>query len=138
MSKIVNLHDVIRGTSPPPPCDQTIDITILHVENGTAKCLWKISRSLLNGNGVVMGGFTASAADIAMAYALMTLLEENQTISSINLNTTFHRPITAGEAVVHATVKKFGKKTAYVEAVVEQLAKRAADVNSSIMILPND
>lgn len=138
MSKRVDLMDVIRGTSEPPPCDQTIDISILHAERGTARCLWKIGRSLLNGNGVVMGGFTASAADIAMAYALMTLLKKNQTISSINLNTTFHRPISAGEAVVQATVKKLGKTIAYVEAVVEQRGKRAADVNSSIMIVPND
>lgn len=138
MEKLVNLRNVIRGISSPPPCDRAIDIRLLHAKNGSSKCLWKINESLLNGNGVTMGGFTASAADIAMSYAITTLLKENSAFASINLETTFHRPITAGEAVVTATVKRIGTKTAYLQATVTQNDKRAADAVSTVMIFPNE
>lgn len=134
MKILVNLKDVISGKTSPPPCDSSIGIQLLQADNGHAKCLWKIEKNLLNGNGVVMGGFTASAADIAIAYAVTTLLKGSQTFASINLDTTFHRPLVAGEAEVEARVERFGAKTAYVQAKLWQNEKRVADTDSSIMI----
>ncbi len=86
----------------PPNCDKTLNIRIDCAENGIARSTWKVDERHLNGNGVVMGGFISSAADITMAYAISSMLNDNQSFASINLNTTFHRPMFVGEVQVEA------------------------------------
>ncbi|MBB6282306.1 PaaI family thioesterase [Geobacillus subterraneus] len=135
MKSTVNLHDVIAGQSAPPPCDTTLGVRLTEAQNGYAKGVWTISESLLNGNGVIMGGFVGAAADIVMAYAVTTLLRDDQMHASINLQTTFHRPATAGEAEIEARVEKFGKTIAYVTAIVRQNSKEVASATSSVLIM---
>lgn len=135
MKPITNLHDVIAGKSAPPPCDETLGVRLAEARDGYAKGVWTISESLLNGNGVIMGGFVGAAADILMAYAVTTLLRDDQMHASINLQTTFHRPAAAGEAEIEARVEKFGKTVAYVTAIVRQNGKEVASATSSVLIM---
>ncbi|KAB7705664.1 hotdog fold thioesterase [Bacillus aerolatus] len=133
--KTVNLNDVIQGNSAPPACDTSLGVKVLEASEGYAKGVWTIEDRLLNGNGVVMGGFVAAAADILMAYAITPLLTEEQTFASINLQTTFHRPTFTGEVDVAARVEKFGRTVSYVTAELKQNGKIVASVVSSIMIM---
>lgn len=135
MIKTVNLNDVIRGESSPPACDTTLGVKVLEAGEGYAKGLWTIEDRLVNGNGVIMGGFVAAAADIMMAYAITPLLSENQTFASINLQTTFHRPTFTGEAEIDVKVEKFGRTVSYLTANLKQTGKLTASVTSSIMIM---
>ncbi|KYD29018.1 PaaI family thioesterase [Geobacillus sp. FSL W8-0032] len=135
MKSTVNLHDVIAGQSAPPPCDTTLGVRLTEARDGYAKGVWKVSESLLNGNGVIMGGFVGAAADIVMAYAVTTLLRDNQMHASINLHTTFHRPLEAGEAEIEALVEKPGRTVVYVTATVRQSGKEVASATSSVIIM---
>lgn len=136
MLKKIDLNKVISRESAPPPCDNTLGLKVLEACNGYAKGLWTIDDRLLNGNGVVMGGFVSAAADIMMAYAISPLLKEDQAFASIDLDTTFHRPIFSGEIEVEARVEKFGNTISYVTAVLTQNEKRIANAVSSIMVMP--
>ncbi len=131
----MDLMEVVSRAVEPPNCDKTLDIQVQHAAEGTAKTKWVVDERFLNGVGIVMGGFVSSAADITMAYAIASLLKQNQTFASINLNTTFHRPATTGTVEVEAVVEKFGKKVAYLVAEVKQNDKVVASVVSSVMIL---
>jgi uncharacterized protein (TIGR00369 family) len=82
-----------------------------------------------------MGGFVTSAADIMMAYAISSKLSIGQSFASIDLHTTFHRPVRLGDVQVEAKVDRIGKKTAYVLADLFQNDKKVASVVSSVMIL---
>ncbi|MFK2826431.1 PaaI family thioesterase [Bacillus sp. B190/17] len=135
MSQAINLNDVLCGKSSPPACDTTLGVKVLESKDGYAKGIWTIEEPLLNGNGVIMGGFVAAAADIMMAYAITPLLAEDQTFASINLQTTFHRPTFTGEVEVEAKVEKFGRTVSYVTADLNQNGKLVASVTSSIMIM---
>lgn len=135
MTKTVNLHEVISGTTAPPACDISLGVKVLQAENGVANGIWNIGEHLLNGNGVIMGGFVGAAADIMMAYAITTLLNENQTFASINLQTTFHRPTFVGEVEIEAKVEKYGKTVSYVTASLKQNGKEVASAVSSIIIM---
>ena len=126
---------VVTEGRKPPNCDETLNIHINSASDGVAVSSWQIDERYLNGVGVVMGGFVSSAADITMAYALASLLEDNQTFASLNLHTTFHRPVFAGEALVTATVERMGNKIAYLVCDVKQNGKNAANIVSSVMIL---
>ncbi len=134
MVKTVNLHEVIRGESAPPACDTSLGVEVKEAKDGFAKGVWTVGSHLLNGNGVIMGGFVTAAADIMMAYAISSLLTEEQTFASINLQTTFHRPTFIGEVEVEAQVGKFGPTVSYVTAELKQNGKTVASVTSSMMV----
>jgi uncharacterized protein (TIGR00369 family) len=135
--KTSDFMKVIHAGGKPPNCDETLNIKINTAQDGVAQCTWVVDERYLNGVGVVMGGFISSAADIAMAYAISTLLEENQSFASINLNTTFHRPLFVGGVHVEARVEKKGKKIVYLICEIVQNGKKVANVDSSVIVLEN-
>lgn len=133
--KVADLLDVVNKGAVPPNCDLTLQIKPTFAEDGVAKGIWTVDEKFLNGFGVSMGGYLASAADIMMAYAMASKLQENQTFATIDLHTTFHRPIFPGEVEVQATVERFGRKVAYVVAELFQNDKKVGDVVSSVMVI---
>jgi acyl-CoA thioesterase len=132
-NKLYNLKDAIRGGEK-PPCDHTLGISILHAENGIAKGNWNADFMFLNGNGVIMGGFVSAVADTMMAYAMVSCLDEDRMFSSINLQTTFHRPVQKGMVQVEAKIERMGRNIAYATAILVQDGKEVAVANSSIML----
>lgn len=135
IKKGVDLKKVIAHEEYPPQCDRTLQIEVINAHDGMARGIWKVDERFMNGIGVAMGGFVSSAADIMMAYAIATKLSDEQSFTSIDLHTTFHRPVLAGEVMVVARVERMGRKVAYVLADVFQNEKKAASVVSSVMII---
>ncbi|MHA6252257.1 PaaI family thioesterase [Oceanobacillus sp. CAU 1775] len=129
--------NIVNNGAKPPNCDLTMQVKPTFAENGLAKGIWTVDEKYLNGNGVSMGGFLASATDIMMAYAITSQLKEEQTFASINLQTTFHRPVSIGTVEITAKVERLGKKVAYLEAELTQNKKLVGNAVSSIMILDN-
>ncbi|WP_054948846.1 PaaI family thioesterase [Numidum massiliense] len=131
---VTDLQNVARGGMAPPPCDDTMQLTVHSAENGVAKGTWCVDRKYINGLGVAMGGFLSAAADIMMAYAISSMLKEPEGFASIDLDTTFHRPTFEGEVAIEAVVEKRGRKLAYVVADLTQNDKLVATCVSSILI----
>ncbi|MDM5454117.1 PaaI family thioesterase [Peribacillus simplex] len=129
------LLQVLTEGKQPPNCDLTLQIKANYAQEGIARGVWKVDEKFINGNGVAMGGFVTSAADIIMAYAISSKLSIGQSFASIDLHTTFHRPVRLGDVQVEAKVDRIGKKTAYLLADLFQDDKKVASVVSSAMIL---
>ncbi|PYZ95346.1 thioesterase [Salipaludibacillus keqinensis] len=127
--------DVVSQQIEPPNCDKTLNIQIKTASDGKAVASWETDDRFINGLGIVMGGFVSSAADITMAYAVSSLLNEDQSFGSINLSTTFHRPVVVGKVDIDARVERIGKTIAYVVADLMQNDKKVASVTSSVIIL---
>ncbi len=137
MKKIFTVSDLQKVVSmelPPPPCDDTLQVTVQYAKNGEARGVWLIDKKYMNGLGVAMGGFVSAAADILMAYAISSLLDEEKTFASIDLDTTFHRPAIEGQVEIIAKVERLGKSVAYVTAQLTQRGKRVASCVSSLLI----
>ena len=83
----INLSRVVTHQEEPPNCDLTLQIKTTYAHEGVARGIWKVNEGFINGNGVAMGGFVASAADTMMAYAISSKLTGNQTFASIDLHT---------------------------------------------------
>jgi acyl-CoA thioesterase len=132
--KISDLLNVAVKGLKPPPCDDTMQLTVDVADNGTARGKWKVDEKFLNGNGVVMGGFLSSVADIMMAYAMASKLTDQHSFSSIDLQTTFHRPTFPGEVEIVARVERLGRTVAYLVADIFQNDKKVATSISSILI----
>ncbi|PID23397.1 PaaI family thioesterase [Sporosarcina sp. P7] len=134
-SKTVDLMKVVKGEATPPNCDLTLQLDVLSAEDGLARGIWTVDKKFMNGNGVSMGGFLTSAADIMMAYAVASKIAEDQTFASVDIHTTFHRPVLTGTVEVEARVERLGRKMVYVVASLFQNDKKVGDVVSSVMIL---
>lgn len=135
---ISDLLKVVTHDKRPPRCDDTMQLTVQKAEGGVAKGIWEISEKFINGNNVVMGGFISSAADIMMAYAIASVLTNDEKFASIDLDTTFHRPAFEGEAEITATVARKGRLVAYLTAEVTQSDKVISNCVSSVMIIPSN
>ncbi|AIC93418.1 MULTISPECIES: PaaI family thioesterase [Shouchella] len=128
------LMDVIHFKKEPPPCDTFTGVEIVEAHEGMAHAIWRPTEQMLNGNGVVMGGFVSSAADVAMAYAISSLMNDKQLFASVTLNVAFHRPALPGEIEVKAVVEKFGRTMSYVTANLYQNDKLVASAVSSVLV----
>jgi len=133
--KISDFKSVTLKKIDPPNSDKTLQIEPYYAEEGTAKAKWQVDGQFENANGVIMGGYLSAATDTIMAYAISTLVSEDKYFVSIDLHTTFHRPLLAGEAEVVAKVERKGGKIAYLTADVYQNGKKCCSSVSSMMIL---
>jgi len=131
----IDLINVATGGKAPPNCDLLLQLQVIEAKDGVARGVWEIDSKFMNGIGVVMGGFLASAADSMMAYAISTKLKSRQTFASIDLHTTFLRPAHPGTIEVKAMVEKLGAKVAYLVAELTQKKKKVAHVVSSVLII---
>ncbi len=137
MAKIYTMSDlqrVVMEAETPPPCDLTMQIKVSRAENGISQGVWKVDSKYINGSGVVMGGFLSAAADIMMAYAISSLLTDENGFASIDLDTTFHRPAVEGVIEIKAEVERLGRTIAYVTAELVQNDKKVASCVSSVLI----
>lgn len=132
--KVKDLMDVANHGKVPPPCDETMKLTVKSAHNGVSQGTWQVDESFINGLGVAMGGFLSSASDIMMAYAIASLLEEDQGFASIDLHTTFHRPVGLGEVEIEARVERKGRTVSYLVAELTQHGKKVATSVSSMLI----
>lgn len=130
-----DFNDVVQKKIDPPNCDKTLQIEPMYAQDGRATAIWTIDDKFINGHGVVMGGFLSAATDTIMAYATASLLQPEQTFSSIDLHTTFHKPTLAGTARLEAKVERKGQRIAYLTAEVFQNEKKCCSSVSSIMIM---
>lgn len=133
--KTTDLVNAANNGATPPNCDLTLQITPTFAKDGIAKGIWNADEKFINGHGIIMGGYIASAADTIMAYAISSILKENQTFASINLHTTFHRPVKIGTVEIEARVERLGKNIAYMSADIVQKEKIVGNAVSSIMII---
>lgn len=138
MGQLYRVTDLVRVAeegNEPPACDKTVGVVATFAQKGIARGYWEIKPELLNGHQVVMGGFSSAAADIMMAYAIASLLDETQGFSSIDLQTSFLRPLKEGRVDIEARVVKPGRSVAYLEAELIQNGKLISKATSSMMIM---
>ena len=135
---MTTIQDVIEGKIDIPECERLLGVKVVSgdLANGKVTCEWTIESQHLNRAGIALGGFTAAVADVAIGYAGALLVDADQGYSSINLQTTFHKPLFTGTALFHATIKRKGRSIMYAEVEIEQNGKLVGDTVSSLMILP--
>lgn len=138
MSEFFKPSDLLAAVTDgkaPPNCDITLQMEPIFAEDGIARGVWTVDEKFINGVGVAMGGYLAAAADTMMAYAMASKLTDDYTFVSIDLHTTFHRPVLVGTAEVEARVERQGRQIAYLVADVFQNKRKAASIVSTMMIV---
>ena len=78
-------------------------------EPGVGVALLDVGHEHLNPNGVVHGAVLFAMVDTAMGMATMTVLDEGQFCSTVELSHRFIRPASSGRLAGTATVVKKGR-----------------------------
>ncbi|MBN8442772.1 MAG: PaaI family thioesterase [Thauera sp.] len=112
---------------------RTLDMRIVEAGDGFAKGRWLPPDCLLNGNGVVQGGFVGAACDQMMAAAIASAVG-TQKFASINLQMTYHRAVGQEEYEVTAQLVRAGKRLAYLTAEVRRGDDLFVSCQSSLML----
>lgn len=116
-----------------------LGLEIADIKKGWAKVRLPFARKLVHPLGIAHGGAIFSAADSAVAMALIGLVERDETFTTVEMKINYLRPFDKGEIMAEARIIHKGGKTALGDVEVRNgggmlLAKGLA----TYMIMKND
>ncbi|HEY0405641.1 MAG TPA: PaaI family thioesterase [Pyrinomonadaceae bacterium] len=92
------------------PFAHLIGLELGSIERGAATFHLNVRPELKQNKGLTHGGVIAALIDTAAAFAVVSLLEPEQSTSTIDLTIHYLRPLTAGRAAAQARVLKAGRR----------------------------
>ena len=95
-----------------------LGIELDQVGSGTATLGLKVRKELTQNHGVVHGGAIASLIDTATAFAILSLLEPDEKVTTVDLSISYLRPITDGRITAVGKVLRAGRRLFVVSAEV--------------------
>jgi uncharacterized protein (TIGR00369 family) len=109
------------------PFGSLVGIQLETIEPGSATMSLQVRDELKQNNGVVHGGAIATLIDSAAAFAVIPLLNENETATTVDLTISYLRPLITGVAKVSARVLRQGSRLIVISAdVVDERGELAA------------
>ncbi len=100
------------------PFATLLGIELEQAERGSASLRLNIRDELRQIHGVMHGGAIASLIDTATALAIVTLLEDREKFSTVDLMVNYLRPLKEGTATARARVLRAGRRLITVSADV--------------------
>ena len=92
------------------PYYQLLQITLEKIDEGFARFRMPFRKELTQAYGVVHGGAIASLADTAVAFALMTIVQPGERVTTAEFKINFLSSVTNGEMIGEARIVNKGKK----------------------------
>jgi uncharacterized protein (TIGR00369 family) len=92
------------------PYYHLLQIRLEQIDTGFARFRMPFRKELTQAYGVVHGGAIASLADTAVAFALMTIIQPGERVTTAEFKINFFAAVTDGEMVGEARVVHAGKR----------------------------
>jgi uncharacterized protein (TIGR00369 family) len=92
------------------PYYQLLRISLEEIDAGFARFRMPFRKELTQAYGVVHGGAIASLADTAVAFALMTLIQPGERVTTAEFKINFFAAVNSGEMIGEARVVHAGKR----------------------------
>lgn len=121
-----------------PPIGETLGFQLVECGDGLAVFEGNPGPETYNPMGIVHGGYAATLLDSACGIAVVTRLEEGQSMTTLELKTSYHRAMTADTGTVRAEglVISMGRRVAYTEAKLTDAAGRLiATATSTLLVI---
>ena len=100
------------------PYAKLMGIELAEISPGTAALHMPVRKELTQNHGVVHGGAIASLIDSATAFAIISLLQPKEQVTTVDLTITYLRPVSEGRLRSVARVIRAGKRLFCVSAEV--------------------
>jgi uncharacterized protein (TIGR00369 family) len=122
------------------PFARLIGIELEEIGSGTATISLKVRKELTQNQGMVHGGAVASLIDTATAFAILTLLEPSEKVTTVDLTISYLRPVTRGRLRARARVVRAGRRLFVVSAEVfsGETTLTATALSTYIKVQPSD
>lgn len=92
------------------PFAHMLGIELEEVERGKAVVGLTVRDELKQNNGIAHGGVTATLIDTAAAFVILTMLEPEETTTTVDLTIHYLRPLVKGRARALARVVRAGRR----------------------------
>ena len=101
------------------PYYQLLQIRLEEIDAGYARFRMPFRRELVQGYGVAHGGAITSLADTAVAFALMTLIQPGERVTTVEMKINFLAAVTEGELIGESRILQKGKQLALADMEVK-------------------
>ena len=91
------------------PFHAFLNIRQEEIKEGVARFRMAVKPEYLQGAGLVQGGLMVALADETIAHAIMTMLKENEGLTTVELKSNFLAAVQEGDLIAEASVFKKGK-----------------------------
>ncbi|MET0932729.1 MAG: PaaI family thioesterase [Mycetocola sp.] len=120
-----------------PAMGETLGFELVEVGKGHAVFEGTPGAKVLNLLGTVHGGFAATLLDSACGTAVHTRLSPTQAYTTLELKTSYHRPMTADTGLVRAEANliSFGRRAAFASAALTDAAGRVIATATSTLLV---
>ncbi len=100
----------LRQTLEDVPFARLLGIKLLEAARGAVTLQMEARDDLKQNQGLLHGGATASLIDTSSAFAVMTLLAQGETATTVDLTIHYLVPLFEGRATAHARVLRAGRR----------------------------
>jgi len=100
------------------PFAKLLGLELEDVGHGTATLAFTVRKKLTQNQGLVHGGAIASLIDTATAFAILSLLDPKERVTTVDLTICYLRPATSGRLRAVARVVRAGRRVFVVSAEV--------------------
>ncbi|MDF1681892.1 PaaI family thioesterase [Ponticaulis sp.] len=101
-----------------PACSETLGMELMSVdqENMSLRMSFNIGEQFSNPTGAIQGGFLTAMLDEAMSVCCIIASNVTMTAPTLELKTSYFRPLFPGHAEAEARILRRGKSIAFMEA----------------------
>lgn len=128
---------MLIGMGGRPPIGETLDFTLVAVEEGFAAFESTPSLRAYNPIGTVHGGYAAALLDSACGCAAHSRLSATQAYTTLELKVAYHKAITedSGRLRAEGRVLSIGRRAAFTEATLkDEAGKLYASATSTLLV----
>lgn len=132
------LRRIVSGDMPQPPIAATLDFALVAAEPGRATIEARPAEFAYNAIASIHGGVIATWADTAIGYSIQTRLPEGASLTTLDMQVRYLRPITAetGVVTIVAETDHVGRRTGTARASITDAAgKLLATATSTCLVL---
>lgn len=140
MSKMLDLaQKMIKGELPPPPIAALIGFRLVSIERGQAVIEMETTERHANPMGTLHGGVLCDIADAAMGMAYVSLLDDGETFTTLELKINFLKPVWNAKLRAVGRIVKEGRTISLAECrVTDEDQQLVAYATSTCMTLRGD
>ncbi len=134
-----HLRRIIAGELPGVPIGLTLGFRLVEAEKGRVVLAGTPDERSYNIVGSVHGGWSAAILDTALALSALSMLDESQAFTTVDIRINYLRPLTAttGEVRAEGCVLQAGRRIAYGEArLTDREGRLVSHGTGSCLILP--
>ena len=107
-----------QGSKKRPPCSETLGMRLERVDQADMSLVmaFAVSEHFANPTGAIQGGFITAMLDEAMSTCVIIASNVTMTAPTLELKTSYLRPLFPGPATVKARIVRMGRTAAFMEA----------------------